>query len=440
MERKKLATYTNHAGPLIDKLIAALFSEETSVDDPPERVSELMIGADGRGTPWDRWWAAATLGALIGRQSWAWVNLPARTEDTIEPTSLRDEEQAGLLESFLVLLEPEQVLDWIEDDRGRVTGIMIRWMTSSREGPDSPRLPVYQWTWIDSTRIRRWEWKPPEATPDREPTDSEDAGELPEIVHKFGRLPVARLQFPHGLWAMEKIHDPAVTLLRARNDLSWALHRAANALLVIKSKWQGAAPVLGHGYYLQLHRDKQGEDSAEYVEPSGKSFDLLAKDVQALRDDLYRVVDQLAASADSDSTQAPKSGESKRQDWKSLDLILSAYAAIVRSAMEETLQIVAGVDADPITVNGLDAWNLEDLAEFLENALGAEVLIPSETYKKVIAKRAMRRILGDESDEDTLRTIEKEIDAHDFEPPDIMRNLPGMPGKNDDDDDEGDED
>ncbi len=435
-ERKQLSGYTNHSGGLLDRIVAALFSESITVDGVEgEGVEAILKNTDGKGTPWIRWWRSRLADALIGQRAWIWVNLPARDPD--KPIENRkQEEESGALDAFLVGLQPEQVIDWIDDAKGSLTGLMIKGVSSTREGPEDPRLPVYRWTWIDAKEIRRWEWKPPENDPSREPSDQDEVDELDPIVHNFGRIPIVRLELPAGLYAMNKLHDPAVKLLRARNDLSWALHRAANALLVLFSKWGDEEVQLGHGYFLKMGPD----DRAEYVEPGGSNFELMAKDVRDLRDDLFRVVDQLAAAADSSGNKQAQSGESKRQDWRALDLILTAYADMTRAAMREVLAIVVKVrgegDPNDVVVNGLDSWNLEDLTEFLANALAGEVLVPSVTYKKAIAIRTAERILSDEVDEDTLKKIREEIEAHEFEPPDMLRDLPGMPRAEDDDDED----
>ena len=443
-ERKALAGYSNHVGGLVDRIVAALFCESITVDgvDDPFVSDLLLKNCDKGGTPWIRWWRERMIDALVGRNAWVWINLPGR--DPEKPPSNRAEElSSGLLDVFLVGLKPEQVIDWTVDAQGNLSGVMFRGVTMERTGPESARLPVHRWTWIDRARIRRWEWRPPEGDPNMEPREEEEVPELDEVAHNFGAMPVVRLELPPGLYALNKLHDPAVKLTRARNDLSWALHRAANALLVLFSKWGDEAPALGHGFYLQMDR----EDRAEYVEPSGQNFELMAKDVASLRDDLFRVVDQLAAAADSGGQKQAQSGESKRQDWRSLDLILTAYADLVRGAMRQTLGVVVtvrneGGNADDVVVNGLDSWNLEDLTEFLANALSGEVLVPSETYKKAIAVRTAERILGDEVDEEVLDKIRAEIEAHDFSPPDMLRDLPGppRPEKKDEDEEDDEED
>src|SRR5690606_18351094 len=173
------------------------------------------------------------------------------------------------------------------------------------------------------TVIRRWRWQQTEDHD--EPRADEDIPEYGEpIVHNIGRIPVVERCLPAGLHTMGRLEDAAVAAMRARNEHSWALHQAANELLTITAKWadETTKPVLGHGYALRLNRDSDGEDRAAYVGPSGVAFTHLEKDVEATREDLFRVVQQMAMAADSDASRIRSSGESKAQDWKALDVML----------------------------------------------------------------------------------------------------------------------
>lgn len=412
-DRKARATYANHAGAIVGLFGAYLFAEAPSVEGPAGPFWEqLWNSADGRGTPWAAFWKERFLDAMVGRQSLVWVNLPARGD--AQPVSAAEELSSGLLDAYLVGLTPEQVLDWGEDDRGRLTWVMVHGVDVGRTAPDQPRARVHRWTWVDGSEIRRWTWT---ASADKaDPGPDDDAVELPRVAHGFGRLPVVRLELPVGLWAMSRLHDPAVALLRATNDLEWALHRAANALLVIKAKWGDEAPKLGHGYYLSLGQ----EDSAEYVEPSGASFAILRERIAELREDLYRVVHQMALAADSDAQAAKLSGESKGRDWQAVDIVLSAYGEFVRDAMREAVEVVALVRREnvQVAVKGLDGWQLEDLDVFLTSALQADPLVKSETFRRLTAKRVAERLLGDDVSAEDLALIHKEIDEADYAPVD----------------------
>lgn len=438
-ERKKLLTYVNHAGSLVEMVGALLFAEAPQIEGVPSPPvaepdktprpatrtelywSGLLRDCDRAGTPWRQFWRDRFLAAQVGRRAYVWVNLPARAE---EVDNRADEDALGLLDAYLVALDAEQVIDWGRDDHGRLAWVMIRSVISRRASIDEPRRRVWRWTYIDAEVIRRWEWQPTETH--NEPPDEETATELPTIIHGVGRLPLVELALPEGLHTMGKLEDAAVAAMRARNEHSWALHQAANELLTITAKWadETTKPVLGHGYALRLNRDSDGEDRAAYVGPSGVAFVHLEKDVEATREDLFRVVQQMAMAADSDASRIRSSGESKAQDWKALDVMLGAYRDHVLQAMGEVARLIAhvrGEELPDLAVSGLDGWQTEDLTTWLASvAMAPEAVRASPTLRREIAKRQAERLLQD-LDDATMAQIRTEIDEEPDEVDPIYR-------------------
>jgi len=415
VERRSLATYVNHSGSIVSVLSAALFAEQPQVDGVDGDYWEgLVEDCDGRGSSWRAYWKERLNDAQVGRVAYVWVNLPARAEGS-QTASLADEQRAGLLDAYLVAILPEQVLDWWSDERGRLTAVMMRDVLTRRAGPEAGRQTIWRWTYIDAAVIRRWEWA---ATKDRlTPRPEDDARELAPIAHGLGTLPVVAMELPHGLWTMGKLEDPAVAALRARSEHTWALHQAANELLTVTSKWGDERIELGHGHYLRLSRDADGADEAAYVGPSGAAFGFLEKDVQATREEVYRTVQQMALSADSDASSSRLSGESKAEDWRALDIILAAYRDVVLGAMLATARIIARVrreDDSEISVSGLDGWQNESLAAFVETAaLAVDARQLSGTFRRLVAKREAQRLLQDEVSPEELQAVLDEIEQAD---------------------------
>jgi len=408
-ERKERAVYHNHAGPIVDLIAAWLFSEPPATEGLDE---EWLKNVDRRRTDWTPFWKSLFTDALVYRRAYCWVNLPARSAD-LHVENRAQEEQLGLLRPYLVPLEAEEVIDWGEDDAGALSWVMIRQNFQVRSSVAAGRQSGIRWIYADSTQIQVWEWM---ATKDKPAPDDKDV--IPEkrkIEHGMGVLPIVCLELPEGLHAMGKLHDPAVALLRASNDLDWALHRANHALMTVTTK-DGVAPIkLGAGYFISLNRDADGKDEVDYAEPSGATFTASSERIKDLREELYRVVQAMALTV-SPNAQA-QSGESKARDWQAMEVILSAYAGLVLEAMLAVGQIVAKILGlpDP-TVSGLDGWQQEDLTELLNQiTLVAGLQIPSPTMKKELQKAIVRRLLSD-LDADKLATIAKEIDEAPEEP------------------------
>lgn len=425
VERQNRATYENNAGPIIDLISAWLFSEAAQVAG----LGEGFLGdVDRRSTGWSAWWAQLFVSAQVQRRAFAWVNLPARSP-VVAVASRADEEKAGLLNAYLVALDAEKVLDWGDDEAGRLAWVMVKSCDSTRAGPEAERAVVHRWRFIDGTTIRTWEWRPTATSTAPKPDD--DAQELVAIQHGIGALPVVRLELAEGLWTMGKLSDPVIAHVRASNDLDWSLHRAAHALMVIAIRDIATKPTLGAGYFLQVLRDKDGVDTVSYAEPTGASFDAQAKNADSKREAIYRVVQQMAMSASQDAAPTKLSGASKAMDWQSLQVMLAAYAVVLLTAMREIATIVGKIrGVTDVEVSGLEGWQQEDIAALLEQAVLAVPLVPSPTYKREMAKLFARRLLPD-VDAKITKAIDAEIDAAEFVDPApyVPPKRPGTPGE-----------
>lgn len=408
--RKKFATYTNHVGALCDFFRSHLFSEALALDGvEDEWLSAWVDDVDQAGTSLTDWWGDAFGHAMVGRVAYAWVDLPPRGKFV----TLDDQLAAGALDAYLRLLTPEQVI-WVERQGGRIRWLLVEDVLEERPDVAAEVETVWRWTYIDEVEIRRWEWRPRPERPT--PLDDDEAEELDPIVHGCKRdgvpcVPVVELDLTAGLWAVAKLAEPAIAHMRARNDLSWALHMGANPILIVRSNAALDAPTLGAGYFLRVPGE---QDHVWYAEPSGANYAILADDVRALREELYRTVQQLAQAADSSATRTRMSAESKARDWQATEIVLAAYAARVKSAVRQVVELVAairGIDTSKLQVTGLEGWHQEDLATELEAmALALDARSLSPTYRREIAKLQATRVLGDRVKQDVLDKIHDEID------------------------------
>lgn len=413
-ERRERAYYLNYSGPIVDYFAALLFTEPAAIAglDGPFYES-FWADVDRRGTDWSPWWRDRFLDALIGRRAYAWVSFPARPEGVV-PDSRADEERLGLDRAYLVPVKAHEVIDWEEDDSGVLRWVLVHQVVQARPSVEAGRSTIWRWTYLDAEVIRRWEWV---ASPGRMcPHEDEDIPELPAVPHHMGVLPVVRLELPSGLWALSKLCEPAVAQFRERNALSWALNKTAHAMPIIKRQWGGGPPIVGTGYYIALER----EDEFSWSEPPGTSYPVLQASARELREELYRVVHQMALSVDTSATASARSGDSKAMDHVATEVVLGAYSELVREAMRRTLAIVAaarGEDAGELVVRGLDAWGQEDLETFLRNATTAQTLgVPSPTYKRLLQKRVAERMVGPDTGAAVIEAIRKEIDEAPEEP------------------------
>lgn len=429
--RKAHATYTNHVGAIVDFFAAHLFSEALSVDGIEDPwLANWLEDVDQAGTNLTDWISERFIDAMVGRTAYCWVDLPASTG---EFSSLAEQVSAGALDAYLRPIQPEQVI-WAERAGKRIAWLMIEEVLEERASVDVDCELVWRWTYIDDHVIRRWEWRPPRGEK-RTPYDDEEAVELPPVLHGFGRLPVVELNLTSGLWAVAKLAEPAIAHLRARNDLSWALHCGALPLLVVATKVGVERPVLGAGYYLKTGPD----DRVYYAEPSGSNYAILAEDVGRLREELYRTVQQLAQAADSSAMRTRLSAESKDRDWQAAEIVLAAYAARVKDAVREIVGLVAGIrklDTTELQITGLEGWHQEDLATELEAmAMALDARAMSPRFKREAAKLQAERVLGGRVRPEVMDEIRQEIDAAPADDPSPWAPPPRSVVDGDEDDD-----
>lgn len=426
--RQERATYENNAGPIVDLLAGGVFMRPPQVENiEGDWVQPFMADVDRCGNSMNAWLEDRLIDAMQGQRAYGWVNLP---EVNGQPANRLQQETSGQLDAFLVDMQACDVIDWGHDSYGALQWLMHRRRESVRPSISSERVCRITWTYIDGEVIRQWQWTA-DSPRDHEPVKGTVVSAILDIAHGFGEIPVAEIRLDDSMFIMGKLKDPAIALTRSQNDLDWSLYRAAHALLWIRSKWEPDTPLLAPGAFYKLGRDREGADEMGYAEPSGVSFEHQAQRVTQQRHGMYRVVHQMAQSYDPNSgSRAQLSGESKAQDWRAAEIVMSAYADALRPFVTRVLRLVSRVKdgakkMQTPRVGGLEGWHQEDLLPFLTaTSLATEALMLSETFHRAVAKEQVRRVLPYMS-EDTAQKIEAEIDKA---PIDLSLFQPPPPG------------
>lgn len=415
-KRMQFATYENNAGSIVDLLVGGLFTQPPEITEYEGNwVQPFLNNVDRRGTDFVGWLQERLKQALEGRKVFAWVNLPKRSG----AKTLLEQEQNGDLDAFLVALEAYEVIDWEHDDDGNLLWIMHRAYGTERRGVGEKRRRTCTWTYIDNKVVRRWRWYGEPGKLDQEPRDAEEVAVLDVVEHGIGTIPVVELCLNESMHIMGKMRDPALALTRAQNDLDWALHRGAHPLLYIISKFGDSDdPVIGPGVYMKLTRDKDGADQMAYAEPSGALYKVLADRVMVLREALYRIVHEMALSADGNATRAQLSGESKDADWRATETVLTAFSIILRPFIKRVLALVSSIREEtpqvPVVL-GLAGWHEQELLPFVTAvSLATEIASLSETWHREIAKKQLRMTLAN-LPADIVEKIYAEIEAGDVD-------------------------
>lgn len=413
-DRMRRCCYVNLVGPLIDLIASWLLETPPTADAIPPRLSHILDDADGCGSSLESVVREAIADALVERTIFVWADLPPAREYE----NYLQQEAAGAFRPTLRFLRQSAVKNWATDAKGNLTWIVAHEDSFEQPDPLSPILRVRRWYVIDRIRIRVYRWTAEEGSPEylsgpraNDPVETEK-----DVEHGHGFVPVVRFELKAALWAMKKLKDPAKRAFMAENDVDWALHKAAHAILLYeqpdmsKHYDEGGAISVGPGSSQEIPNSA----SMKWLEPSGTSFAALRQQRLDTERAVYRVLHQMAVSLP-ESTRQVSSAGAKNQDWEAMRIVMSAYSLAFTEMVTKALDLaarVARVDGWKAQVQGMNGWRHKTLEDFLQAVvmtLGAQTMSP--TFARTVAKVSARKLLDEYVSEDVLRDIEDEIDA-----------------------------
>jgi len=411
-DRQGRAVYTNYLGSIIDFFVAWLFSsppEFTAEPDAPDWYPEVFFrDADRGGSDFASMLREVITDALITRTGYLLVDMPPMPME--QPRSRAEETDLGLDRAYLVQHPASAVLDWELDERGRYAWAVIHTTHRRRAGLEGQRDKLtHRWTYWDqeSYRVFEAEVKLEDGVPE-ELRDEDDAKEVRGGPHSFGEVPLVALELPAALWAANKLESQARAHLRAESGEDWALEQGAYEMPVLFTNTPAEDITVGEGYFLRLGP----EDKVEMVGHSGKAFEALRQRQVALRQEMYRVVHQMALSVDQSASQMRASGESKRWDASSTEVVLGRLGEAVIETAKRVLDLVAKGRKEQLswTVQGFDTFDVESLEATVGAANLVHLLdIPSPTFRREHLKRVALRAV-DDAPPDVKAAIKREID------------------------------
>lgn len=410
-ERHKWATYDPHLPVIVNLTLGNLFADDPTMDGLPDDVwGRLSANCDRQDTSWAEFFRSRMCDAILYRRAWVWVETP-RSEQA--PATLADE-NAVVANVYLRAIDARSVQTWSRDATGKLDAVLFHDCVDEVTDIAAPPVKVHRWTAIDAVRIRRWEWRSTEFKD--KPDDEDDAQQLDDIAHGYGRIPVSMYELEHDQWLGGRLHDPCVAHVRADNELRWTIHRAAHEMLVITSREESKKPIVGTLQWLQLHTFADGPaDKAEYVGPSGRSIDKQILAEQTAKTAIYRAAQHLHIAANPTAAGALQSAEAKSRDMEATGLLLESYTKGILDFMTEVgklIAVVLGIDGTEVMAGGLRGEEDKDPKAWLESAaLAVDLVGASPTAAKLIMLK-QATVLLDDLDPETIDQIEDEIEAY----------------------------
>jgi hypothetical protein len=415
-ERRERAFYLGYMGEIVDLFASNLFLKPLEIT--PKRGEKAFWEAfaknvDTRNTHLSAFMLERWVRALVQRFAYTWIDLPKAPEGAT-PTTLRDQDDMGLRQAYLIPVNADEVFDSRCDDAGLLEWAIVHKEKIQRPSPFSlERSKLHRWTILHREGIatyvaeekleqRDGGWK---ATGKLENEHAQLESDIPNPCG--GRVPLARICLPEALCIGDKLDGIQRHLTEMDNAISWQQFMSLFAMPVVKSAKQFNQAV-GESYFIQL----DPEDEFTWSEPAGTALKASMDRRESLKDEMFRIAHQMAQSVQSNAETAARSGESKRRDRTPTEIVLDALGDLARQHAREVARLVAlsrGEPDDDIDVAGCDEFDLEDDANHLDDELKFNALaIPSKTLATLRAQRTVRRRYPDFSPAD-LKKIDAEI-------------------------------
>jgi hypothetical protein len=181
-------------------------------------------------------------------------------------------------------------------------------------------------------------------------------------------------------------------------------------------------------------------DDLKFVEPEGKAYVIIDQHLKELIDAIHAVVNQMGSTVSAKAVTAARSGLSKMMDNYSKELVLTAYAQLMKEFAIRLFGLVSdGRNEDLLwRTIGMEDFSHEDRDQLILEATQIQMVkIPSKTWLKHYSTDIALKLARDLNAEARM-SVEEEIaeyvEGMDIEemmnptPPE-MPGLPGQPGQ-----------
>jgi hypothetical protein len=420
-QRKKRAKFHSYTGAIINLYVAWLFAANFSVkaykkdsEEPqnPDKfygVFQENVGGERTLTTFMKGRAREAM--RKGKSSWL-IQLPS---DEGRPPADRDEyDKRGLGRATLTEIDPKELLDWEYDDEGNYLWAIVKTISNERKSPFASRNAEKQtWKVYDREMVTTFELvKRQESDGTVKEEEVRQVGE--PAKHGFKRVPIITLCLEEEMCIGEQTYDAQIAHFQADAGLDWAIMRTCYAMPVFKLEDEDNKPTMGVGYGLYLGVNEE----MEWSSPPADSFDTISKNRDAKRDEIFRIVHQMAQGIDNNAETVGRSAESKEIDAAATRLMLNTYGGVVAAAIEETYETISEArDEKDLewSVEGFSGYDVATAGTLLANIkMAKDVGIPSKTFQKEISTKAALSLVP-EADQKVKDKIRSEIGSYDFE-------------------------
>lgn len=439
-KRLKEAHYRCYVGGIVDYFASYLFGsslvlkakrkgasgESADIDSDPFYAA-FKEDCDGLDNDLHLFLRGRVTEALTKRCSWWLVEMPAEPADADATVDSRAEwKRQGLDKGHVRALSADQVLDWEVDDDGVLVWAIVLSVKVTRAAPGDTRAKVIErYDIYDRENVERFELQYDKT---KKPAKDAEVPSLGKRAHGFKRVPLVNIDVDDALWLVNRVASPQLEHFRLSCAQGWGIRRTCYAMPVFNVEDKDKPPVMGAGYYVMIGMQEKMEWSA----PPATPFEAIREEVKAQKDEIYRVVHQMAMGVDNNAAAVGRSAESKEIDSAAVRVVLEALGKIVREAVERTLSLLSEArdDSHEWAVSGLDDYANASFTELVAAALGFVTLnIPSPTLQREWMKRVGDAAIPD-ADQSVKDKVAKEIETNVTD--ESVLAPPVVPGEEDD--------
>ncbi len=409
--RLRFTFYVNYCSQIINTMTSIIFRKSNEMhistdnsDNLPDNLQALVADADGQHKHLADVVKDALTKALLCERGYILVDLPRRVEGA---ESIADEEAAGTLRPLARSIDPIQVKDWSYGVDQALDWVLIEYEESTRPRPTDERVEKKYWL-----VYTREEWAKYEEVKGGARGSETAIVMTAQGPHSFGQVPLVVLKLPADYCVMDRIRSPLLALFRIQNDLANALRKNAHEVPVFKLMDTNQSPVVGDGMAIML--SAPDNEDMKWSGPSGQANNMIAQFIDFLKNELYRIVNQLALAANVTPGAALQSGESKMRDFLPLQLLCEALAKYAKTALLEVLRLAGrgvGIEKEFSISGAFDDYAVDDVKYVLESMQLASTVgleWESPTFKKHMHNRIASAMLSG-VDPGTRTIIENEI-------------------------------
>lgn len=448
--RIKCISYRNYFAKIINDYVSDLFSKSFAVSPASDASDGNTPGEDIKLGEADKFWrefasntdlqshnisnvlSDVLTEALCSGRSYIGVDFP---KIDIVPSSRKEEEELGTARAYTIKIPTLSVIDWEVDEFGKYKYLVLKNITFPRATfADKRDKRVTQFKiWQKEDGAVKFSTYEIITKIDKEPKKDDPCLLIEEGIVSFKEIPVLCLEVPTQLWIGGLIGNLCIEHLRRSSSLVHAMNKN---LFSIPFYQQGPElPANGdlNSISQNTHRGNQtasqmrmkgfavgsSEDKISFVEPEGHAYEIINQQLKELVDAIHAIVNQMAAAASATMAQQSaigRSGLSKMMDNHSKELVLTAYAGLIKEFVIKLYDLVAAGRNENIiwSVQGMSDFKIVDRDQLLKEASTISLIrqiAPSKTWIKHNAFRMINELDQNLSTSEQ-KTIKDEIDEY----------------------------